>query len=138
MNLVMLMGRLTDDPKVYQTQSGSKFARYTLAVDRYSKDKDKRDADFINCVGFGATAEFIEKYLKKGTKIAISGNIKTGSYEKDGRKVYTTEVYVTTHEFCESRSASQAQQTPTQPTADKPPVESFNNVPEGVTEELPF
>lgn len=138
MNLVVLMGRLTDEPKVYQSQSGSKIVKYTLAVDRYSKDKDKREADFINCITFGGTADFAEKYLHKGTKIAVNGSIKTGSYEKDGKKVYTTDVWVTSHEFCESRSASQAQQAPTQPTADRPPVETFNNVPEGNVEELPF
>lgn len=136
MNLVVLMGRLTDEPKVYQSQSGSKIVKYTLAIDRYSKEKDNKSTDFINCITFGGTADFAEKYLHKGTKIAVNGSIKTGSYEKDGRKVYTTDIWVTNHEFCESRSASQAQQAPTQQTL--PTVESFNNLPEGTTEDLPF
>ena len=98
MNQVILMGRLTKDPEVRQTQSGTEVAKYTLAVDRYGEG-----ADFINCTAFGKTAEFAEKNLSKGTKIAVTGRIQTGKYEKDGRTVYTTDVIVNNHEFCESK-----------------------------------
>ena len=102
MNKVILCGRICKDPEV---RSGDTMvAKYSLAVDRkYSKDKE---TDFINCVCFGKTAEFAEKYLKKGTKILIFGRIQTGSYEKDGRKVYTTDIVVEEHEFCESKNSA--------------------------------
>lgn len=102
MNKCVLCGRVCKDPEV---RSGDTMvAKYSLAVDRkYSKDKE---TDFINCVCFGKTAEFAEKYLKKGTKILIVGRIQTGSYEKDGRKVYTTDIVVEEHEFCESKNSA--------------------------------
>lgn len=102
LNKVFLCGRICKDPEV---RSGDTMvAKYSLAVDRkYSKDKE---TDFINCVCFGKTAEFAEKYLKKGTKILIVGRIQTGSYEKDGRKVYTTDIVVEEHEFCESKNSA--------------------------------
>lgn len=96
MNKVFLIGRLTKDPEARETVT-----RYTVAVDRY-----KEGADFINCVAFGNQAEFAEKYLHKGIKIAIEGHIQTGSYEKDGKKVYTTNVVVDRHEFCEKKGAA--------------------------------
>lgn len=109
MNKVILMGRLVRDPEIKWTQ-GEKpmaIARYTLAVDRNAKRNDGQTADFINCVAFGKQAEFAEKWLKKGTKIAITGHIQTGSYtNKDGLKVYTTDVAVESSEFCESKSAA--------------------------------
>lgn len=136
MNKVVLIGRLTKDPA---TNEALTMARYTLAVDRKFKKEGQPDADFISCLALGKTAEFVAKYLKKGTKIAIEGEIRTGSYEKDGRTVYTTDVLATAHEFVESKNASNNNSSaPTQPTADKPPVESFNNIPEGVDEQLPF
>lgn len=95
MNKVILMGRLTRDPEDRQT-----FVKYTIAVDRFNKDKE---SDFISCVAFGKTADFAKNYLSKGTKVAITGRIQTGSYEKDGRKIYTTDVVVETQEFCESK-----------------------------------
>lgn len=98
MNQVILIGRLTKDPEVRQTQSGSEVAKYTLAVDRFGDG-----TDFINCTAFGKTAEFAEKYFTKGMKVAVSGRIQTGKYEKDGRTVYTTDVIVNNQEFCESR-----------------------------------
>lgn len=96
MNYVGLSGRLTSDPKVF---SGStKVAKYTLAVDRV-----KDGTDFISCVAFGKTADFVESYLKKGTKVIVEGRIQTGSYEKDGQKVSTVDVVVNSHEFAESK-----------------------------------
>lgn len=108
MNNVTLMGRLTRDPDVRYTQGAETMtiARYTLAVDRRrsSKGDQEQSADFINCVAFGKSAEFAEKYLTKGMKIAVRGRIQTGSYtNRDGQKIYTTEVVVDEHEFCESR-----------------------------------
>ena len=97
MNKVVLMGRLTRDPDVRYSQGETPLAiaRYTLAVDRRFKRNGEQDADFINCVAFGRTAEFAEKYLKQGTKMVVSGRIQTGSYtNRDGVKVYTTEVVI--------------------------------------------
>ena len=105
MNKVILMGRLTRDPEIRWTQGENStcVARYSLAVDRRGKDKE---ADFISCVAFGKSGEFAEKYLKKGTKILVSGRIQTGSYtNKDGQKVYTTDVVVEEHYFCEGKSS---------------------------------
>ena len=100
MNSVILIGRLTKTPDIKES-NGTKIARYTLAVDRWGK---KDEADFISCVCFGKTSEFAGNYLQKGTKIAVEGRIQTGSYtNKDGKKVYTTDVIVNSHEFCESR-----------------------------------
>lgn len=106
MNSVVLIGRLTKDPEVRVSQDGGSIARYSLAVDRRKKDAG---ADFISCVAFGKGAEFAEKYLKKGTKIGVTGRIQTGSYtNKDGQKVYTTDVIVDTHEFVESKKTETA------------------------------
>lgn len=103
MNRVILMGRLTRDPEIKGTQE-SPVARYTLAVDRNAEN-----VDFISCVAFKKCADFAQKYLHKGTKIAVEGRIQTGSYTKqDGTKVYTTDVIVDRHEFCESRQAAPA------------------------------
>ncbi len=101
MNKVVLTGRLTKDPDV-RGDEGNKVARYTLAVDRRKDDK----ADFIPCVAFKAGADFAEKYLTKGKKIAVVGRIQTGSYEKNGQKVYTTDVVVEDQEFCEKKEDS--------------------------------
>lgn len=110
MNKVILMGRLTRDPDVRYSQgeNATAVARYTLAVDRrYRRDGDQT-ADFIGCVAFGRQAEFAEKYLRQGTKIAITGRIQTGSYtNRDGQKVYTTDVVVEEQEFAESKAASE-------------------------------
>lgn len=129
LNKVILMGRLTRDPDVRysQTQSGDNMciARYTLAVDRRGKDAG---ADFISCVAFGKNGEFAEKYLHQGTKIAVSGRIQTGSFtNKEGQKVYTTDVVVEEHEFAESKS-----------TAPSPEDNGFIKVPEGIERDLPF
>ena len=114
MNKVFLMGRLTKDPEIKTSGDGS-LARYTLAVDRKSKKNADKEADFISCVAFGKTAEFVKNYLFKGTKILIVGHIYTGSYKnKDGQTVYSTNVVVDEHYFCESKKDGGAQ--PEQPS----------------------
>ena len=131
MNKVILMGRLTRDPDVRYSQGDSPMAiaRYTLAVDRrFRRDNDQQTADFISCVAFGRNGEFAEKYLHQGTKIVAEGRIQTGSYtNKDGNKVYTTEVVVENQEFAESKASAsnneggfqpQAQSAPTAPAGD--------------------
>ena len=133
MNKVILIGRLTKDPEFRwgQTAEGNfAIGRYTLAIDRKGKDAG---TDFINCVAFGKQGEFAEKYLRKGMKIAVIGRIQTGSYtDKEGKKVYTTDVVVEEHEFCESKG--QGEDRP-RPSADD---EGFMNIPDGIKEELPF
>ena len=114
MNKVVLMGRLTRDPDVRYSQGETPLAiaRYTLAVDRRFKRNGEQDADFINCVAFGRTAEFAEKYLKQGTKMVVSGRIQTGSYtNRDGVKVYTTEVVIEEQDFAESKATSSQAET---------------------------
>ena len=147
MNKVILMGRLTRDPEVRYSQNGDglAIARYTLAVDRrFRKDNDQQTADFISCVSFGKTAEFAEKWFKQGTKVAITGRIQTGSYtNKDGVKVYTTEVVIEEQEFAESKSNSSAGQASfggenSHPTPSAASGEDFMNIPETMKDELPF
>lgn len=106
MNRVVLMGRLTREPEIRYSQGekATAVARYTLAVTRSYKREGEPDADFINCVAFGRIAELAEKYLKKGSRIIVEGRIQTGSYtDKNGRKVYTTDVIVDYQEFAESK-----------------------------------
>lgn len=139
MNKVILMGRLTRDPEVRYSQGeqATAIARYTVAVDRrFRRDGDSQTADFIGCVAFGRQAEFAEKYLRKGTKIALTGRIQTGSYtNRDGQKVYTTDVVVEEQEFAESKTAGQiAQQNPAPMTRE----DGFMEIPDGLEEELPF
>jgi single-strand DNA-binding protein len=133
MNKVILSGRLTRD--VETRYSGEMaIARYTLAVDRRFKKDGEQSADFINCVAFGKAGEFAEKYFRKGMKVAITGRIQTGSYtNKDGQKVYTTDVIIEEQEFAESK-ASSSEQAP-QPSVDS---DGFMNIPDGIDEELPF
>ena len=108
MNKVVLIGRLVADPEIRITQSGKCVASYRLAVDRAFKSEGQPDADFISCVAWGKNGEFCQKYLHKGMKIAVEGRIQTGSYTKeDGTKVYTTDVIVEHHEFCESKPNGQ-------------------------------
>ena len=107
MNKSILIGRLTSDPEVFNTQGDSKVAKYTLAVDRPFKKEGQQEADFPRCVCFGKNADFASRFLRKGIRIAVEGRIQTGSYTKDdGSKVYTTEIIVERHEFCESRKSS--------------------------------
>lgn len=103
MNHIVLIGRNARDPEVRVSQSGKSVARFTLAVDR----RFSKETDFLSCVAFGKTAEFLEKYTKKGTKIAVEGRLETGSYEKDGVKHYTTTVVVENVEFAESKQTEQ-------------------------------
>lgn len=145
MNKVILMGRLTRDPDVrYSTgENPLAIARYTLAVDRRFHKDGEATADFISCVVFGRAAEFAEKYFRQGLKITISGRIQTGSYtNREGQKVYTTEVVVEEQEFAESKSGDNGaayyppKQTPLPAPADS--ADGFMNIPDGIEEELPF
>ena len=140
MNITVLMGRLTTDPQVRYSQgdNATAVARYTLAVNRKFKKDGEPTADFIPCVVFGRSAEFAERYFRKGMQVAISGRIQTGSYtNKDGVKVYTTEVIVEEQEFAESKATSQQnQQKPSGPAPDN--SDGFMNIPDGIDEQLPF
>ena len=134
MNKVILMGRLTKDAEV-RYSGETAVARYTLAVDRRFKREGEPETDFINCVAFGKQGEFAEKYLKKGMKIAVTGRIQTGSYtNKDGVKVYTTDIIVEEHEFCESKQGNDGFSKINAPIE----TEDFMSVPAGLEEELPF
>ena len=152
------MGRLTRDPDVRYSagENALAIARYTLAVDRRFNRNGEASADFINCVVFGRGAEFAEKYLRQGVKIAVTGRIQTGSYtNREGQKVYTTEVVVDDQEFAESKAASEgyassrpqaggyaggrpADIAPAAPAADPGAADGFMNIPDGIDEELPF
>ena len=137
MNKFLGIGRLTRDPDIRYSQSdGKAIARYTLAIDRRGKDQQ---ADFISCVAFGKSAEFAEKYLKKGTKIAITGHIITGNYtDRDGRKVYTTDIAVDEHEFVESKKQEPANDNGSFQDMDTM-NEGFMAIPDNVDEAgLPF
>ena len=141
MNKVILMGRLTRDPEVRYSQgeSAMAIARFTLAVDRRFKKDGEASADFINCVSFGKTAEVVEKHVRQGTKLTICGRIQTGSYtNKDGNKVYTTDVMVEELEFAESRKATEANGQTVSGTASAGNGGGFMNIPDGIDEELPF
>lgn len=123
MNKTITMGRLTDEPKVSQTQSGKKVAKFNMAVDRRGEG-----TDFPSFIAWEKRAEFIENYCHKGTKLLIEGHIQTGSYEKDGHKVYTTDIVVDSAEFCEKKGD-------TQPAN---PADEFMKIPDGINEEIPF
>lgn len=144
MNKVILMGRLTRDPEVRYTQGDNAMAiaRYTLAVDRrFNRNSEGQNADFIGCVAFGRSGEFAEKYLHKGTKVVVTGRIQTGSYvNKDGVKIYTTDVVVEDQEFAESKNASGGNSGFSNSSAPEASgtVDGFMNIPDGIDEELPF
>ena len=159
MNKVVLMGRLTRDPEVRYSQGENSLAiaRYTVAVDRrFKRDQDQQTADFIPCVAFGRQGEFAEKYFRQGMRVTVSGRIQTGSYEnKEGQKVYTTEVIIEEQEFAESKAAndeyrqshgysqnqsgSQNQgQSNNRQAPSGEPEDGFMNIPDGIDEELPF
>lgn len=142
MNKVILMGRLTRDPEVRyaQGEAAVAVARYSLAVDRRFRREGEAAADFINCVAFGKQGEFAEKYLRQGMKIAVVGRIQTGSYtNKDGRKVYTTDVIVEEQEFAESKASSQqSADAPTAVPVGPADANGFMEIPDGIVEELPF
>ena len=151
MNKVVLVGRLTRDPEVRYSQgnNATAVARYTVAVDRRFKRDGEPTADFIPCVIFGRSAEFAEKYFHQGMRVSISGRIQTGSYtNKDGVKVYTTEVIVEEQEFAESKNAGGSNggysapqhnnPAPSANTSDLGSADGFMNIPDGIDEELPF
>jgi len=146
MNKAILVGRLTRDPEVRYSQGDNPLAiaRYTLAVDRRFKRDNEPTADFIPCTVFGRSAEFAEKYFKQGMRVAISGRIQTGSYtNREGAKVYTTEVVVEDQEFAQNRdensgNMSSYQQSTPNAGGDADPGDGFMNIPDGIDEELPF
>lgn len=137
MNSVQLVGRLTRDPEMRYTDGGSTIARFSLAVDRRYKSENGPTADFPNCVAFGRTAEFIEKYFRKGMRMGCQGRIKTGSYtNNDGQKVYTTDVVVESCEFVEAKASQQSEENN---DGFGPADENgFMNIPDDIDEELPF
>lgn len=159
MNKVILMGRLTRDPDIRYSQGerSMAIARYTLAVDRRGRrqqdgNDQQQTADFINCVAFDRAAEFAEKYFRQGMRVLVSGRIQTGSYtNKDGQKVYTTDVIIEDQEFADSKGAAAPagdmmghgygygyQQPASRPTPQSAIGDGFMNIPDGVDEELPF
>lgn len=132
-----LIGRLTGDPEVRfsQGENATCIARYRLAVNRKFKKEGEQEADFISCVAFGKQGEFVDKYLRKGTKVAVTGRIQTGSYtNKDGQKVYTTDIVVEEQEFAESKNSSSNSETPSNTQTDS---NGFYSIPD-IQEELPF
>lgn len=137
MNKVILVGPLTKDPEV-RYSTGDKpmaIAKYSLAVKRKFKREGEADADFINCIAFGSNGEFAEKYFHKGMRVAVVGRIQTGSYtNKDGQKVYTTDVVIEEQEFAESKANGQ----PSQTTPQKPSGDDFMSIPDALEDELPF
>ena len=145
-NRVVLVGRLTKNPDLRYTQSGSAVASFTVAVERpFTNQNGDRDADFINCVTFGRSAEFAERYFRQGIRIVVSGRIQTGSYtNRDGVKVYTTDVIVEDQEFAESKAASEQSaasygaRQEAAPAPSAPVGDGFMNIPDGLDEELPF
>lgn len=145
MNKVILMGRLTRDPDVRYTQGAEQMciARFTLAVDRRIKREGQQDADFPSCVAFGKKGEFVEKYVHQGTKVVVTGRIQTGSYtNREGNKVYTTDVVAEDIEFAESKTAAEnrsKQQDPGRQEQQYPEgADGFMTIPDGIDEELPF
>ena len=148
MNKAILMGRLTRDPEVRYSQSDSAMAiaRFSLAVDRrFKKQGDEVTADFFNCTAFGKQAEFVEKYLKKGTKIVVIGRIQNDNYtNKDGQKVYSVQIIVEEMEFAESKTAAVniagVFQNPSAGNSQEPmmPADGFMNIPDGIDNTLPF
>lgn len=143
MNKVILMGRLTRNPEVRYGagENSTAVARYTIAVERRFKRDGEQSTDFIGCVAFGRNAEFAEKYLRQGTKIVLTGRIQTGSYtNRDGQKVYTTDIVVEEQEFAESKAATAGnggQNNYSRPAA-AADAEGFMNIPDGIDDELPF
>jgi single-strand DNA-binding protein len=140
MNKVILIGRFTRDPEIRYSQGANPtaIARFNLAVPRRkSKSEEGPDCDFVSCVAFSKTADFVERFGRKGIKFVAEGRIQTGSYtNKDGQKVYTTDVVVESMEFAESKNSSGGQQNENLPPSC--PGDGFMNIPDGIDEELPF
>lgn len=141
MNICIMMGRPTKDPEIHYTQDGKPIARFTLAVDRRFKREGQPDADFHDCICFSRQAEFVEKYIQKGTKILVTGALQDNNYQgRDGQMVYRKQIVCDSIEFAESKAASQGapkQAAPKQPEQ-KPDKDGFMNIPDGIDEELPF
>lgn len=138
MNSVCISGRLTRDPEVRSTQGGTFVASFTVAVDRRFKREGEPTADFLRCVAFGKTAEFIDKYFSKGKMILLTGRIQTGQYtDKDGKTVYTTDIIPDNVEFGESKGESKPKDKPQEPPAGPAP-DDWITIPEGEQEDLPF
>jgi single-strand binding protein len=142
MNKIMLMGRLTRDPETRYSQGESQFAiaRFSLAVDRRFKRQGEPDADFFNCTAFGKQGEFVEKYLKQGTKILLSGRVQNDNYtNKNGEKVYSVQIIAEEIEFAESKASQGGGGfQPVQPDPTQAADDGFLNIPNGIEEELPF
>jgi len=142
MNKVILMGRLTRDPEVSSSASGTTFARFSIAVDRRFKREGEPDADFFNCTAFGKTAEFVERYLKKGTKVVTTGRLQNNNYtNKEGQKVYDVRIMVEEIEFAESKNASSdggSYNSGSSSQGSSNGGNDFLNIPDGLVEELPF
>lgn len=143
MNKVILMGRLTRDPEVRYSAGDNSMAiaRYTLAVDRRIRKENEANADFIGCIAFGRNAEFAEKYFRQGMRVVITGRIQTGSYtNREGKKIYTTDVVIEEQEFAESRAASEQNQNYQKSSGamQSGVGDGFMNIPDGIDEELPF
>lgn len=139
MNSVQLVGRLTRDPEVRYTEGGTSIARFALAVDRKFKSENGPTADFPNCVAFGKTAEFIEKYFHQGMRMGCNGRIQTGSYtNNDGQKIYTTDIVIESCEFVESKKNSTESANTESGGFGDPGPDGFMNIPDDIDEELPF
>ena len=143
MNRVIEMGRLTSDPEIRQAQNNSIVASFTIAVNRRFKRDGQPDADFFRCSAFGKTAEFVEKYLKKGVKVIVSGSLQNNDYkDKNGVDHHTTQIMVEEVEFAESKNAAQQNsdipQTQPAPAPVQSTLDDFINIPEGIDEDLPF
>ena len=135
MNKVILMGRLTKDPEITSTAAGTTIARFSVAVDRKFKREGEPEADFFTCNAFSKTAEFVERYIKKGTKVVVDGRIQNDNYtNKEGQKVYGVKIIVNEIEFAESKNAAANNEATEQQTTS----DNFLNVPDGLVEELPF
>lgn len=134
MNLIILCGRLTRDPEIRYTESNKAVANFTLAVDRRFTREGDPTADFFNCVAFGKTAEFVEKYLKKGVKMIVTGSIQNDNYtNKEGQTVYSVQIIASELEFAESKNAQNSRQQEEPASGD-----GFMNMPAGIDDELPF
>lgn len=144
MNKVILMGRLTRDPEIRYSQGENSLAiaRFSLAVDRRFKRQGEAETDFFNCTAFGKQAEFVERYLKQGTKILVTGRIQNDNYtNKEGQKVYSTQIMIDEMEFAESKGATSQEggyQQNTRPVPSQAAGDGFMNIPDGIDEELPF
>lgn len=139
MNSVQLVGRFTKNPEVRYTDGGKSIARFSLAVDRKYKSENGDSADFISCVAFGKTAEFIEKYFSKGQRIGLNGRIQTGSYtNQEGQKIYTTDVIAESVEFVDSKASGEQNGNAGRTNPNAASNDGFMNIPDGIEDELPF